>query len=186
MLIFIAFIVVFFILFVPVCIYTIPWLKVRIHEIASVLSISLSIIAIISSFGSIYYITEVLRHPELEISMNHENSKYFYKIKNIGNQDAQDVFILGHYVDFITRKQIGHLDDKQVSIAQDGGWVGPFYIKQLENNKIYQGVIGIGCRNCRQEKRWVFIVNTKNNQIQYKPIQTTMSIITIEDESEVH
>lgn len=179
---FILFILVFGLSFFYICILTLPAIRVRVHEIASVLSIPLSIVAIISSFGSIYYITEVLKHPEINVAMNYENSKYFYKIKNIGNEDAHDVYVTGHYVDFMTRKKIGHLDNVQVAIPRNGGWVGPFFIKNLENNKKYQGVIGIGCKNCRQEKRWVFIVDNKNKNIRYQPIATTMSIITIEED----
>jgi len=198
---FLPFLFFIFIIFVTGYIYllTTTYLRSSVEQISALISIALSLFAIISSWAAIYYIYQELRHPVLELDVVFQELPkdfiqqqkesliiktlggiYSYSIKNIGNKDAVSVEVSFKLLSRATGNSVDEQWFPIIGIGQ-GALEGPFFLEKLEPFKSYYGLVTIGCTNCREIKRWYFEIDTDKQSIEVKPITLSTGIWRIKE-----
>jgi len=176
-----------------------PSLKRRVEHISALISIAMSMLAIISSGASIYYIYDLLKYPELELNVvfqklptellqqQKEGLKvktlggiYSFTVKNIGNKDAMTVETSFSLLDRANEKSVEERWLPMVGIGQ-GAQAGPFFLEKLEPSKSYYGLVTIACTNCREIKRWYFEIDTGKQYIEIKPVSLSTGIWRVKE-----
>lgn len=153
-------------------------LKNRIQEIAALISIPLSVLAIISSFASIYYIYEELKYPDLELKVEFQELPipnesvirqlggiYQLVVLNEGRRDATETFIIGRIIEKGKRDTNIEKFDHIIRLITQGTSTSPLFLKNLRPLKFYNGLISVLCMNCKEKKQWWVTIDTTNRKI---------------------
>lgn len=150
-------------------------------RIASGLSILLSIIALILSLYSTYFVYEQSKLPDLDLQVkflkltnvsperapliSQLGGIYQIQIKNVGDRDAISPFMYGGIqVKGKAGEYVQQFQEQYLRFAV-GDSSAPYYLKKLEPSSLYYMYVWASCSNCLQVRRWWVTIDTSKQEI---------------------
>ncbi|GEM_PF-3075045 len=158
-------------------------------KISDFVNTPLSVLALVLSVFSTYYVFEESKTPNLELDAEFIEAPtsegtvtkglggiYMVSIKNVGDRDGVSPWMSGR---FQLDGKIGEdIEVFQMSYIRctKGNFTEPYFFQRLKPSSLYHGLIGISCANCIESKQWAVDIDTTTHTIQFRRVPANIGM----------